>query len=1218
MTKLKDLIAIPERVHQGDFVLSLSEGLTRPSETVRDYVTTPELALCFDQALGMIRAALTETASKAAYLHGSFGAGKSHFMAVLNLVLAGNVAARSLPELAPVVAKHAAWMADRRFLMVPYHMVAARDVESAVLGQYADHIRRVHPDKPPPGVYLATALFADAERMRRDRGDDVFFSQLNEGKSRDSNGGWGDLDAGLWDTESFETAMLQPPTGAERQSLVGDLVARFFQSYGAVASAAGEAYLSLDDGLAVMSQHAKGLGYDGVILFLDEMILWLASRAADAAFVSREGAKLVKLVEATRSDRPVPLVSFIARQRDLRELVGETLAGAVAVQVDDVLKHNEGRFGVIKIEDRNLPVIANKRILKPVSESARQTLEAAFEETRRLRPQILATLLTTQGEERMFRLVYPFSPALVQTLIAISTVLQRERTALKLMLQLLVDRRNELELGQIIPVGDLWDVIEDNNEPFSDAMRFHFENARKLWRQRLLPLLEQQHDITWSEARRDVPAPGSAAANLRNDARLAKTLLFAALVPEVEAMRSLTAARLAALNHGSVKSPIPGLEAQTVLTKLRSWAAAGIGEIKIGEDANPTIAVQITSVDTEPIIAEARGFDNQGNRRRKVRETMFGQIGVAGDQLLTEYAFDWRGTRRSVNIVLDNIRDSTDERLHGQAGTWTVALGYPFDDPPFNASDHLARVRDFDARAETIVWLPSFFSAEASRDLGTLVALDQVLTGDRLDGAARHLNVVERAQARALLENQRSALEQRFRASLAVAYGIADQPADAVAGGLQPEDHLISLDGAFDPRLPVGASLKDALDRMLDALFAFRFPAHPRFDVEARPAILRKVCPVLQQAAGVADGRIPVDDKSLRPLIRAIANPLQLGTMGETHLLLDPQWRQHFDRQRAGLALEAPVTVGMLRGWTDEPQRRGLTREVQNLVILVYADQANLSFLLNGVIVRPTLDDLRDELVLREEQLPPESDWVVAVDRAGSVFGLTAAEVRNAANVARLAEDLRGAAGAWKPAVESFCRELSRHLDAFGPGSEPDRLRTAREARALLTAIETAENPRDVIAAVARANVENSETAIGQVIAHASDLDATLRSASWPVLEAMRNLADEREPAAREILRRLGEALAADEHAVPLSSTLAELGSKAVALLTETRPPPPSPKPPEPDPAQGVSIIDQGRERDLTVTDAEAALQRLAGRVAEDPRLRLRVDLNWRLIRDGV
>jgi hypothetical protein len=71
-------------------------------------------------------------------------------------------------------------------------------------------------------------------------------------------------------------------------------------------------------------------------------------------------------------------------------------------------------------------------------------------------------------------------------------------------------------------------------------------------------------------------------------------------------------------------------------------------------------------------------------------------------------------------------------------------------------------------------------------------------------------------------------------------------------------------------------------------------------------------------------------------------------------------------------------------------------------------------------------------------------------------------------------------------------------------------------------------------------------------------------------------------------------------------------------LLTETRTPPGPPKPPEPDPVAGVNIIDQGRERNLTVADAEAALERLAGRVTEDSRLRLRVDLTWRLIRDGV
>ncbi len=66
---------------------------------------------------------------------------------------------------------------------------------------------------------------------------------------------------------------------------------------------------------------------------------------------------------------------------------------------------------------------------------------------------------------------------LVQTLIAVSAALQRERTALKPMLQLLVDRRDDLELGQIIPFGDLFDVIADGDEPFLEAMRIHFDDA---------------------------------------------------------------------------------------------------------------------------------------------------------------------------------------------------------------------------------------------------------------------------------------------------------------------------------------------------------------------------------------------------------------------------------------------------------------------------------------------------------------------------------------------------------------------------------------------------------------------------------------------------------------------------------------------------------------------------------------------------------------------
>ena len=76
------------------------------------------------------------------------------------------------------------------------------------------------------------------------------------------------------------------------------LIGKFFGSYDTQAGAHGEAFLSLDKGLSVLSKHAAGLGYDGLILFLDELVLWLASRAADLKFVHQEGQKLAKLVEA--------------------------------------------------------------------------------------------------------------------------------------------------------------------------------------------------------------------------------------------------------------------------------------------------------------------------------------------------------------------------------------------------------------------------------------------------------------------------------------------------------------------------------------------------------------------------------------------------------------------------------------------------------------------------------------------------------------------------------------------------------------------------------------------------------------------------------------------------------------------------------------------------------------------------------------------------------
>jgi hypothetical protein len=261
-------------------------------------------------------------------------------------------------------------------------------------------------------------------------------------------------------------------------------------------------------------------------------------------------------------------------------------------------------------------------------------------------------------------------------------------------------------------------------------MRLHFNNAKTLYYQKLLLMLERRHGVTWQDVHAHLADP-QAAQCLTNDARLLKTLLLAALVPEVESLRALTAARLAALNHGTIKAPIPGREAQIVLSRCREWAAA-VGEIKVSEDVNPILSIQVTGIDVAPILENAASHDNQGNRRRKVREMLFAELGIPeGNDLFSTYSFAWRGTRRPVDVIFGNVRELVDDsRLRGREGTWTLVLDFPFDDPGFTPQDDIVRLQRFGGTAQTLVWLPNFLSQKALKELGTLVRIDAILTGD--------------------------------------------------------------------------------------------------------------------------------------------------------------------------------------------------------------------------------------------------------------------------------------------------------------------------------------------------------------------------------------------------------------------------------------------------------------------------------------------------------
>ena len=680
--------------------------MDRADETLNSYVVTPQLARCFDDALGFIRGALESRSSKAAYLHGSFGSGKSHFMAVLHLLLHGNARARAIPELAGAMAKYGDWMSGKRFLLVPYHMIGARSMESAILGRYAEHVGRLHPNAPPPAVYQAAALFDDARALRERMGDDAFFDGLSTAAG--GAGDWGKLAA--WDATQFEAALAAPPTHPERLRLVGALIETYFSSYRNIARGSEEAFVPLDEGLSIISAHTQTLGYDGLILFLDELILWLASHAADLQFVNREGQKLVKLTEAERADRPIPIISFVARQRDLRELVGTHVTGVEQLAFSDVLRHWEDRFHVITLEDRNLAAIAARRLLQPKDAAARQRIDAAFRDTERVGDSVRGVLLTSTGDPALFRQVYPFSPAFVQALVAVSSALQRERTALKVMLELLVQQRTTLQLGDIVPVGDLFDLVTDGDEAFTDVMRINVANALQLYRRRLLPLLARRQKVRVDELA-GLPEEDPRRRAFRAEDRLVKTLLLSALVPEVEALRALTPARLAALNHGSIRSPIPGQEGPMVLKRCQDFATE-VGEIRVGDGPNPTIAVQITGVDVEGVVQKAQGHDSMGERRRVIRELLFQQLGIGvRDELFTTHELTWRGTQRRCEIIYGNVRELTDESLRAHGRDWKLAIDFPFDDPPYTPRDDLARLQSYRARngsTTTLAWVPSW------------------------------------------------------------------------------------------------------------------------------------------------------------------------------------------------------------------------------------------------------------------------------------------------------------------------------------------------------------------------------------------------------------------------------------------------------------------------------------------------------------------------------
>ncbi|TDC41402.1 phage resistance protein [Micromonospora sp. KC213] len=1163
---LREVIHIPERTSTSDFVLKLADSVADADATLREYVVTDRLLGNFDEALGLIRSAVEGHASKAAYLHGSFGSGKSHFMAVLHALLRGEPAARGRDELAPLVAKHSVWLDGRRFLLVPYHLLDARSLEQRVLGGYVDRVRALHPDAPIPAVHRTDALLAQAASLREKIGDEQFIAGLPGGDVEDE---WGDTEA-FWTPERLDQAFGADYRDELRRKLVNDLLTSWNVGFFSNAREDAEAFISLDRGLTEISRHAKELGYDGLILFLDELILWLANSIGDQQFVSREIQKITNFVEGGDTRRPIPVISFIARQRDLRELVGEEVVGANELSYQDTLNLASGRFDVIKLEDRNLPEIARRRLLKPLTDEAAEAIRKAFDATTKVRREVFDTLLGTDAasgaDVDAFRSTYPFSPAFVSTLVHVSSALQRSRTALKLMRQLLVDRRETLRLGQLVPLGDLYDVISGGgDQPFTEKLKVEFEMAQKLYDLKLRPYLLGQHGLTDDDldaARRGDPLPAETAGRVRaftGDDRLVKTLLLAALAPSVPALRNLTGRRLSALNHGSITSPIPGGEVAQVNRKLADWAGQ-FPEIRIGEGDDPVVSLELVGVDVDSVLATAKHYDNEGARKHMVQRLLWQQLGVPwSDSFFTEASLTWRGSRRVIELVYGNVRDPhdiRDETFHpNDPAGWRVIVDYPFDDGSHGPADDRQRVQDLLGRttARTVCWIPAALTVERRNELGKLVIIDKLLEGQRFDSHAEHLNPDDRRRAHGALTNQRSALLAKMQGVLRQAYGLATKhPTDVQLGF---DDHLQSLTRALEPKLPMGATFNDALRSIGDQMLSEQYPAHPDFDPDRKgdPVRQQEVKVVLdhvRRAVESPEGRVEVE-RAHRQTMRRIANPLRLGTMHEAAFVIEGEWSQHFHQKAASEGIGGELRVTDLLRWMDDPKARGLDPIVAQLVVATFAEQTDRGFYLHGSPVSPELGKITGELTLREESLPGEEDWERARTRAGAIFGFQPVALRRGRLVAMFGRDLVAQAARHREAAHQLVGALETYAKWLGidRDAEAGRLATARACADLLERLANGRSPAETVERLARAELGGPADRAGRSIKSAAQVCAALAATSWENFDIIAGLDEPFAAEATAILAQLRQVGAADELTAPLAPALDRAQSAAIALI---------------------------------------------------------------------
>jgi len=843
----------PEDIRAMGFVIKLREAEPDSAEVkqlVGDYVITPAVAKELPRILDDMKQVFDRGEEYGRFIHGSFGSGKSHFMTMLAMLL------ESVPpvwdKFRPLLDAHRdallaqgreapeieRWLPQAQLLVVRIHMLSVRGrttgLDRAVYDAFNEALKRR--GKAPFEFLNVDAIFEEVRREAQEYGDIV----------------WKRLESAgiLGGSADFEVIAGGAAKARER------FTRAWLEYKGRDADQAG-----IDprwsEGLKRMGAHAKAQGFGGIVLMIDEFLLWLAEKSGQE-FV-REINNLNVIVDHNTGQRPAPVFVFVARQRNLQEFFPDLVDES---KIHEHLDHHAKRFELTKLQDVELRHIVRGRVLRPKDGAAVEQAVAGLAQThQKLLPALLAG-----ADIDYLRDVYPFHPALIEMLVDVTSLMQRERSALRLLYELLVLHYPALPLGELMPVGSAFAAIFPESGVEASKKVDLMQDIHHQYHVRLAPTM---HTMV-QDAAGDFDAERHRALD-----QLVKTVLLAEVSPRLK-QGGLTVERLVQLNSVDVEGETFRGRVRVAETDLLALAQR-VPDLQVaGQGKTAIVRYVLGRVSLGEVLSRARSkVDNPSQRFKVFWAALRGALGIAETKGFEEggpnegdWELSWRRTRRRGRIKLGNVREMSNEDFDTPPGTFKVLVDYPWDEPGHTVDEDRLRasnVRKKRGVLYTVCWLPRHMTPAELGVLTELAAVRYLLCEAGQEDLLETLGPQDRSQV----------LDQAgIRAK-----SLEGQLADLLREVYVRHGEFLALISDVDSGRP-RETLAENLEHISALLMDRRYPQHPHFGAEPKKADLEALVDWMVQA-GEANVSVAYDETAGR-VLRTLGQPLELVNLGQT------------------------------------------------------------------------------------------------------------------------------------------------------------------------------------------------------------------------------------------------------------------------------------------------------------------------------------------------